>query len=73
MKDSARYYSPFLLFSTIWTTILVMKEKQSSITAAGIAIVRAVESEKPEGMRICFDPYAARFLNPWFLIPRQST
>jgi methyltransferase (TIGR00027 family) len=43
-----------------------MKEKQSSITASGIAIARAVESEKPEGVRICFDPYAARFLNPWF-------
>ncbi len=43
-----------------------MKEKQSSITASGIAVARAVESEKPEGVRICYDPYAVRFLNPWF-------
>jgi methyltransferase (TIGR00027 family) len=43
-----------------------MKEKQSSITASGIAIVRAVESEKPEGVRICYDPYAVKFLNPLF-------
>lgn len=43
-----------------------MKEKQSSITASGIAIVRAIESEKAEGVRICYDPYAAKFLNPWF-------
>jgi methyltransferase (TIGR00027 family) len=43
-----------------------MKEKQSSITAAGIAVARAVESEKNEGVRICFDPYAVKFLNPWF-------
>ena len=44
----------------------VMKEKQSSITASGIAVARAVESEKPEGVRICYDPYAAKFLNPLF-------
>jgi methyltransferase (TIGR00027 family) len=43
-----------------------MKEKQSSITASGIAVAHAVESKKPEGMRICYDPYAAKFLNPLF-------
>ncbi|HEX9090548.1 MAG TPA: SAM-dependent methyltransferase [Anaerolineales bacterium] len=43
-----------------------VKEKQSSITAAGIAVARALESEKPEGVRICFDPYAEKFLNPLF-------
>ncbi len=43
-----------------------MKEKQSSITASGIAVARAVESDKPIGVRVCSDPYAARFLNPWF-------
>ena len=43
-----------------------VKEKRSSITAAGIAVVRAIESEKPEGVRICYDPYAARLLNPLF-------
>jgi methyltransferase (TIGR00027 family) len=39
-----------------------MKRNRSSVTAAGIAVVRAVESEKPAGERICFDPYARRFV-----------
>jgi len=38
-----------------------MKKNQSSLTAAGIAIMRALESEKPVGERICFDPYARPF------------
>ena len=38
-----------------------MKKNQSSLTAAGIAIVRALESEKPVGERICYDPFARRF------------
>lgn len=40
-----------------------MKKNQSSLTAAGIAIVRAIESEKPAGERVCYDPYARRFVN----------
>jgi methyltransferase (TIGR00027 family) len=43
-----------------------MKENRSSITASGIAVARAVESEKPEGVRICYDPYAVKFINPLF-------
>jgi methyltransferase (TIGR00027 family) len=43
-----------------------MKDNQSSITASGIAVARAVESSKPEEVRICYDPYAVRFLNPLF-------
>ncbi len=43
-----------------------MRKNQTSITAMGIAVLRAVESEKPEGERICFDPYARRFLPGWF-------
>jgi len=43
-----------------------MRSKQSSLTAAGIAIVRAVESEKPADERICNDPFARQFVNPWF-------
>lgn len=39
-----------------------MRRNQSSLTAAGIALVRAVESEKPAGERVCFDPYARRFV-----------
>jgi methyltransferase (TIGR00027 family) len=33
------------------------------MTAIGIAIVRAMESEKPETNRICYDPYARQFVN----------
>ena len=40
-----------------------MKEKQSSRTAEGMALLRAIESSKPEGRRICFDPIA-RLLVP---------
>lgn len=43
-----------------------MRKNQTSITALGIAVLRAVESEKPEGERICYDPYARRFLPGWF-------
>jgi methyltransferase (TIGR00027 family) len=38
-----------------------MKRNRSSLTAAGIAIMRALESEKPVDERVCFDPYARRF------------
>jgi methyltransferase (TIGR00027 family) len=34
-----------------------MKE-QSSRSAEGVAMLRAIESEKPEGERVCYDPYA---------------
>jgi methyltransferase (TIGR00027 family) len=40
-----------------------VKRNQSSLTAAGIAIVRAIESEKPAEERVCFDPYARRFVS----------
>ena len=42
-----------------------MRKKQSSLTAAGIAIVRAVESERPADERILYDPYACQFVPPW--------
>ncbi len=42
-----------------------MRKNQSSLTAAGIAVMRAVESEKPSGERICYDPYARRFVPGW--------
>ena len=35
-----------------------MSEKQSSVSAAGVALLRAVEAEKPEAERICYDPFA---------------
>ena len=40
-----------------------MRKSQSSMTATGIAIMRAIESEKPEAERICYDPYARQFVN----------
>ncbi|MBI5952945.1 MAG: class I SAM-dependent methyltransferase [Chloroflexi bacterium] len=40
-----------------------MRKHQTSMTAIGIAIVRGIESEKPEGERICYDPYARQFVN----------
>ncbi len=42
-----------------------MRKNQSSLTAAGIAIARAVESEKPPEERICYDPYAKQFTPTW--------
>ena len=43
-----------------------MKKHQASMTAQGIAFVRAFESSKPEGERICNDPLARRLVSPWF-------
>jgi O-methyltransferase involved in polyketide biosynthesis len=43
-----------------------MKKKQASITAQGIAFARALESSKPEGERICYDPMARRLISPAF-------
>jgi len=42
-----------------------MRKNQSSLTAAGIALARAVESEKPADERICYDPYARQFVPAW--------
>jgi methyltransferase (TIGR00027 family) len=40
-----------------------MRKNQSSITAQGIAIVRAIESARPESERVCYDPYARQFVS----------
>ncbi len=42
-----------------------MKKQQSSITAEGIALIRALESQRPEHMRICYDPLARYFVSPF--------
>jgi methyltransferase (TIGR00027 family) len=42
-----------------------MRKNQSSLTAAGIALARAVESEKTADERICYDPYAKQFVPDW--------
>lgn len=36
------------------------------MTAQGIAFARALESSKPEGERICYDPLARRLISPAF-------
>ncbi len=45
-----------------------MKRSQSSVTAQGIAFSRAMESQRPEGERICYDPYARTFVSRWLWI-----
>jgi methyltransferase (TIGR00027 family) len=42
-----------------------MRNNQSSLSAAGIAMARAIESEKPADERICYDPYARQFVPAW--------
>jgi phosphoenolpyruvate synthase/pyruvate phosphate dikinase len=49
-----------------------MRKNQTSITAAGIAVMRAVESEKPEDERICYDPYARKFIPACAMLPETS-
>lgn len=41
----------------------VNRENPSKM-AEGMAMQRFVESNKPEGERICYDPYAVHFINP---------
>jgi methyltransferase (TIGR00027 family) len=43
-----------------------MKRSRPSITAEGIAAVRAVESAKPAGERVCYDPLARRLVSPFY-------
>lgn len=45
-----------------------MKEKQISTTARGIAAIRAIESEKPAEVRLCYDPFARRFTDTTFYL-----
>src|ERR687897_2011931 len=41
-----------------------MKQRQTSTTAEGMAVVRAIEAQRPEGVRICYDPIARSLVNP---------
>jgi methyltransferase (TIGR00027 family) len=43
-------------------------KKGSSGTAENVAFVRALESLKSEDERICYDPYAVRFLSQQYLV-----
>lgn len=55
--------------STSFTTTneTTMKRKGPSNMAERIALIRAGESRRPEDERICYDPYAIRFINPKIL------
>lgn len=43
-----------------------MKQNKASTTAAGIALARAIESEKPANERVCYDPLARYFVGRVF-------
>jgi methyltransferase (TIGR00027 family) len=45
-----------------------MKEGKASETAEGVTALRAVESAKPEGERVCYDPLARQFLGTKYRI-----
>jgi len=45
-----------------------MKKTQASTTSQGIAFARALESNKPVGERICYDPLARRLISPAFYL-----
>lgn len=45
-----------------------MKKTQTSTTAMGIAAMRAIESEKPQNERICYDPFARQLTTDGFYL-----
>jgi len=49
-----------------------MKEGKPSFTAEIHAIIRAAESKKPEGERVCYDPLAKYFMSTKFRIIDKS-
>jgi len=50
-----------------------MKRNHSSLTAGGIAFARVMKSRKPEGERVCCDPYARAFVRGWLWWLAQAT
>ncbi|MBN1288859.1 MAG: SAM-dependent methyltransferase [Actinobacteria bacterium] len=46
-----------------------MKEGRSSWTAQSVALVRALESIRPDSVRLFDDPISVSFLDPWFRAP----
>jgi methyltransferase (TIGR00027 family) len=42
------------------------KKQKASGSAAGVAMMRAIETQKPEGVRICDDPYALALIQGGF-------
>jgi len=49
-----------------------MKNGKASRTAAFVTAFRAVESDKPEGERVCYDPLAKSFLSGMYAILAKS-
>ncbi len=49
-----------------------MKEGKASFSAEIIASMRALESRRPEGVRICYDPYARELIRSKFRFVAQS-
>ena len=45
-----------------------MREGRPSLTAVGIAAVRAIETSKPADERICSDPLAREFVSTWLYL-----
>jgi methyltransferase (TIGR00027 family) len=48
--------------------MIVMKKSQISTTAQGIALIRALEYERPPGERICSDEFARKFVSPGYYL-----
>jgi methyltransferase (TIGR00027 family) len=45
-----------------------VNKSQASTTAQGVAFARALESGKPAGERICYDPFARQLISPIFYV-----
>lgn len=45
-----------------------MKTNRTSFTALGIALLRALESARPADERVCYDPFARRFIPLWMWV-----
>jgi methyltransferase (TIGR00027 family) len=46
---------------------MMEKKQKPSASAAGVAMMRAIETQKPEGSRICDDPYADALIQRGFM------
>jgi|GEM_PF-113240 methyltransferase (TIGR00027 family) len=51
---------------------LMKRRSAGSITAEIVALIRASETDRPAGERICYDPYAGRFIRPELIAYFQS-
>lgn len=49
-----------------------MKKTRMSSSAQSIATIRAIESQKPDGRRICYDPFARKLISPGYLLVESA-